>query len=261
MPPNLPPKSPPPEASPAGTPNATGAAAHDAPAAVRRPLASASLPPMPLPTDARPPRAPQPPAPAQPGLPLTASRPSLLVDGSDTEFRGLVHDMLAFASAIVEVRNRLGGLIGLSGTQYTILTSITRLSRETAELGVNQLAEHLHLSGAFVTIEVNKLVAAGLVAKTTNPDDRRRVVLLPTAQAERLLAELVLVQCPANDALFEPLSAKEFKSLRAIIAKLSRTGDPTLRIIEALAPDGTLDSAKRTAAAPRLPEGRLRSGG
>lgn len=227
----------------------------------RRMLASASLPPMPLPSDARSPRPSVKPLLSQPNLPLTASRPSLLVDGSDTEFRGLVHDMLAFASAIVEVRNRLGGLIGLSGTQYTILTSITRLSRGTPELGVNQLAEHLHLSGAFVTIEVNKLVAAGLVEKTTNPDDRRRVVLAATAQAERLLTELILVQCPANDTLFEPLSAKEFKSLRSIIAKLSRTGEGTLRIIEALAPDGTLEGAKRKAAAPRSAEGRTRPGG
>ncbi|MEP9350485.1 MarR family winged helix-turn-helix transcriptional regulator [Xanthobacter sp. KR7-225] len=260
MPPKLPNSVPADGPEPQGTEPESTAPPGTAPARPRT-LASAALPPMPLPTDARPPRPPAAPAPPQPpGLPLTASRPSLLADGSDTEFRGLVHDMLAFASAIVEVRNRLGGLIGLSGTQYTILSSITRLSREAPELGVNQLAEHLHLSGAFVTIEVNKLVAAGLVEKTTNPDDRRRVVLAATPEAERLLAELILVQCPANDTLFEPLTAKEFKSLRAIIAKLSRTGEATLRIIEALAPDGTLDSAKRTAAGPRGVDGRTRPG-
>lgn len=35
----------------------------------------------------------------------------------------------------------------------------------------------MHLSGAFVTIEVNKLVFAGLVDKQRHTDDRRRVVL------------------------------------------------------------------------------------
>lgn len=183
-------------------------------------------------------------------LPLTASRGALLVNGSDLEFREMVHNMLAFAAALQEVRNRLGGLIGLSGTQYTILNSIARLSRGTPELGVNALAEHLHLSGAFVTIEVNKLVQAGLVTKVPNPDDRRRVVLAVTVEAERRLGELTRVQVPANDALFEPLSAADFKALRAIIAKLAGTGDRTLRLIEYLAPTGTLDDA-----ADHLPPG------
>ncbi|QRG09652.1 winged helix-turn-helix transcriptional regulator [Xanthobacter dioxanivorans] len=174
-------------------------------------------------------------------LPLTTSRPALLVDGSDLEFRDLVHDMLAFAAAIEEVRDRLGGLIGLSGTQYTILTSIARLSARAPELGVNTLAEHLHLSGAFVTIEVNKLVAAGLVTKVTNPEDRRRVVLAVTEEAERRLGEMTRVQVPANDTLFEPLSTHDFKMLRGIVAKLAGTGERTLRLIEYLAPDGTLE--------------------
>lgn len=177
--------------------------------------------------------------------PLTASRPALLVDGSDLEFRDLVHDMLAFAAAIQEVRNRLGALIGLSGTQYTILTSIARLATRTPGLGVNTLAEHLHLSGAFVTIEVNKLVAAGLVTKVPNPEDRRRVVLAVTEEAERRLGEMTQVQVPANDTLFEPLSAHEFRMLRAIIAKLAGTGERTLRLIDYLAPDGTLEEVAR----------------
>ena len=183
-------------------------------------------------------------------LPLTASRAALLVNGSDLEFRELVHNMLAFAAAIEEVRNRLGGLIGLSGTQYTILNSIARLSRSAPELGVNALAEYLHLSGAFVTIEVNKLVQAGLVTKVPNPDDRRRVVLAVTQEAERRLAELTRVQVPANDALFEPLSASDFKALGAIIAKLAGTGERTLRLIAYLAPTGTLDDV-----ADHLPPG------
>lgn len=178
-------------------------------------------------------------------LPLTASRAALLIDGSDSEFRELVHDMLAFAAAIQEVRNRLGGLIGLSGTQYTILMSIARLSGQAPELGVATLAEHLHLSGAFVTIEINKLVAAGLVSKTTNPADRRRVLLAVTPEAEQRLAELTRVQAPANDTLFGPLSASEFRALRTIIAKLAGTGERTLKLIDYLAPDGTLETARQ----------------
>ncbi len=185
------------------------------------------------------------------GLPLTASRAALLVEGSDQEFRELVHDMLAFAAALQDVRNRLGQLIGLSGTQYTILTAIARLAQNAPELGVNQLAEHLHLSGAFVTIEVNKLVSAGLVTKAVNPEDRRRVVLRVTSEAERRLHLMARVQCPANDMLFEPLSAKDFGQLRAITAKLASTGERTLRLIEALAPGGMLPEIAQTEAGPK----------
>ena len=177
-------------------------------------------------------------------LPLTASRAALLIDGSDTEFRELVHDMLAFAAAIQEVRNRLGGLIGLSGTQYTILMSIARLTGKVPELGVATLAEHLHLSGAFVTIEVNKLVAAGLVSKAVNPSDRRRVLLAVTPEAEQRLAELTRVQAPANDTLFGPLSGSEFRAMRSIIAKLAGTGERTLKLIDYLAPDGKIETAR-----------------
>ncbi len=177
---------------------------------------------------------------ARTSLPPTASRPALLVGGSDREFRELVHDMLAFSSAIQEVRNRLGQQIGLSGTQYTLLISIARLSEGNADLGVNQLAEHLHLSGAFVTIEVNKLVAAGLVTKTVNPDDRRRVVLAITEEARHRLRDLNHIQCPANDALFEPLEAQDFRVLREVMRRLAGTGPRTLAVIDALA-----DSPKR----------------
>lgn len=179
---------------------------------------------------------------------LTVSRTELLVDGSDRDFRQLVHDTLAFAARIQEVRSRLGALIGLSGAQYTILVAVAHLQGREGGVGVNLLAEHLHLSGAFVTIEVNKLVAADLVTKEVNPEDRRRVLLTITAKAHQLLDALTTVQRPANDALFGCLSAAEFHGFRQLMAQLVLTGDRTLKLLDYLAPDGTLAGA-----ATRLP--------
>lgn len=121
-------------------------------------------------------------------LELTVSRSELLVEGSDRSFRQLVHDTLAFAVRIQEVRSRLGSLIGLSDTQYTLLISIAHLQGDGG-VGVNRAAEQLHLSGVLVTIEVKMLVAAELVKKRTNPGDRRRVLLTATQKGVDLLGQ------------------------------------------------------------------------
>jgi DNA-binding MarR family transcriptional regulator len=41
---------------------------------------------------------------------------------------------------------------------------------------VDTIARHLHLSGAFATIETGKLAELGYVEKLANPEDRRRVM-------------------------------------------------------------------------------------
>lgn len=176
-------------------------------------------------------------------LPLTASRPSLLTDGTDSELRSLIDDMLAIAAAAHEVRDRFGALIGVSGTQYLILSAIARLGVHQSDLGINGLAEHLRLSSAFVTNEVNRLVSAGLVTKASNPADRRRVVLAVTEEAVRRLSELTRIQAPANDTFFD-LTAYEFRMLRTLFARLAQGADRTVLLIEHLAPDGTLDSVR-----------------
>lgn len=170
---------------------------------------------------------------------LTVSRPSLLRNGSDEAFRIMVHDMLGFAARIQEVRSRLGALISLSGSQYTILIALAQLEGPEG-VGVNTIADHLHLSGAFVTIEVNKLVALGFVKKETNPEDRRRVLLTITPFARARLNELTRVQQPANDALFGELSDEDFDMFRRILPVLVDSADRSLRLIEFMAPDGVM---------------------
>jgi DNA-binding MarR family transcriptional regulator len=163
---------------------------------------------------------------------LTVSRDALLTGGSDQTFRQFVHDMLAFAARIEEVRSRLGRVIGLAGHKYTVLIAIAHLQDQDGGVGINEIAEHLHLSGAFVTIETNGLLQAGLIVKKTNPVDRRRVLLSITPKAEALLNKLATVQSPVNDALFQCLSPADFRWLRRIISQLVDTGDDALRLLD-----------------------------
>ena len=168
----------------------------------------------------------------KPNVEPTISRSQLMIDGSDQAFRQFVHDMLAFSARLQAVRDQLGGAIGLSGTQYTVLIAIAHLSGAGGKVGVNQVAEHLHFSGAFITIEVNKLVATGLVEKEIDSEDRRRVVLRITAKARALLNELASVQRPVNDRLFDCLSASDFERTRKLVSKMVDAADDAIRMMQ-----------------------------
>jgi DNA-binding MarR family transcriptional regulator len=162
-------------------------------------------------------------------LPLTTSRPELLEDGTDQRFRQLVHDLLAFASRLEEVRDRLGELIGLSGPRYTILISVAHLATRQ-EVSVTALARHLSYSQPFVTAEVNKLVAAGLVDKRASDVDGRSVSLTITPEGLTLLAELAPRQREINDQLFAELSKATFEQLTDLVPRLVSDTDRALDI-------------------------------
>ncbi|MDB5597518.1 MAG: marR [Hyphomicrobiales bacterium] len=169
---------------------------------------------------------------------LTVTKRELLIGGSDSQFRHLVHDLLAFSARIQEIRNDLAEVIGLTGTQYTVLISISRSAG--CDIGINQIAEELHLSGAFITIAVNGLVKKKLVTKKVNRDDRRRVLLTLTARGKTLLSDLVGVQRPVNDALFECLSADDFRHLQTIMPRLVESSERAIKLITFIKGGGSL---------------------
>lgn len=162
----------------------------------------------------------------------TITRAQLMVGGSDRAFRQFLHDTLAFSARLQAVRGQLGAVIGLSATQYTVLIAIAHLSADDEKVGVNQVAEHLHFSGAFITIEINKLVASGLVEKETDADDRRRVVLTITPKARELLNELAPMQRPVNDMLFRGLSAADFDRFRKLMSGMVEAADEAIRLLD-----------------------------
>ena len=153
----------------------------------------------------------------------TVTKPSLLVDGDDQVFRQFIHDFLAYSQLVADCRAGFGAYLGMTGIAYTTLISIGHLQGEEG-IGVNAVAEHLHLSGAFITTEVTKLVKAGLVRKRINAKDKRRVLLTLTAAGKKLLDRVVRVQAPVNDALFDCLSAQEFATLKKIMSRLVPCG-------------------------------------
>src|SRR3954467_11777731 len=118
--------------------------------------------------------------------PATVSRPALLVEGSDAEFRGLIHDLIAYGHRLDACRDAFAAIVGVSGAQYEILMLVSR----SEGLSVGEVATRLHRSGAFITIEANKLVARGIVEQASDPREGARVLLASTVKSHELLKRL-----------------------------------------------------------------------
>jgi DNA-binding MarR family transcriptional regulator len=162
--------------------------------------------------------------------PLTISRPELLIDGSDRHFRRLVHGLFGFFARHEAVRAGHAARIGLVGIEYTVLISIRHLAVEEADISVNRVAEHLFLSGAFVTTVTNNLLKRGLIRKLPDPSDRRRVRLEVADKGNALLAQLAPVQRQVNDVQFGCLSTAEFLHLLDMTERLIDCGNRAIHL-------------------------------
>lgn len=164
---------------------------------------------------------------------LTVSRPELLDEEGDGRFRTLLADLFAFGSRLDDARARFAAYIGLTPPQYLILIVVS-LAPPDSEVGVAQVAERLYLSGAFVTIEVNKLVKIGLIEKQPHSSDRRRVHLVVTPEGIRRLERLAGLQRPVNDALFSTLDRADFDRLSDALHRLAHGAAQAIHLADHL---------------------------
>jgi DNA-binding MarR family transcriptional regulator len=156
-------------------------------------------------------------------IPLTTSRPELLKQGRDREFRHLVHALFGFAAHHERIRAGHGKAIGLAGIEYTVLISIAHLSVD-GDVNVKAVADHLYLSGAFITSVTQRLLQLGLIHKRMDTSDRRRVTLTVSNKGRAALGRLAPVQRQVNDVEFGCLSRDEFALLTDIVDRLIDSG-------------------------------------
>jgi MarR family transcriptional regulator, organic hydroperoxide resistance regulator len=156
-------------------------------------------------------------------LPLTTSRPELLSGGRDRQFRHLIHALFGFAAHHERIRSGHARVIGLAGIEYTVLISIAHLSQD-GDVNVKTVADHLYLSGAFITAVAGRLLKLGLIHKRTDTGDRRRVTLTVSAQGRAALERLAPIQRKVNDVEFGSLSREEFELLTGIVERLIESG-------------------------------------
>jgi MarR family transcriptional regulator, organic hydroperoxide resistance regulator len=191
---------------------------------------------------------------------LTASKPELLDKNGDLTLRSFLYDYFAFGRSMEAARAKFASFVDLSPTQYMILIAIKRSTLDEP-MGISQLAARLHLSGAFITNEVNKLVSDGLIKKSTHPSDGRRVQLAVTDQGVSRLTRLAAFQRPINDALFGMLTRDEFRSLSQLLARLAANGDRAVRLAEHIEATMELEQQRDATSATKAPERRQKQSG
>ena len=174
---------------------------------------------------------PEPDQAAAEALPLSVTRPEILIDGSDREFRRLIHRMLIGQARLAVVRECIAGRIGVSGTQYTMLMSVLHL-QGTAGVSITALADYLEVTGPHVTGIIGKLVAGGFVRKAVNPKDRRGVLVKLTPAGRKKLLQAFAFISEVNDRLFEGVGREEYRAVASFNAKFVRNTQATLDWID-----------------------------
>jgi DNA-binding MarR family transcriptional regulator len=122
-----------------------------------------------------------------------------------------------FVAASERQRVALAKLLGLLDSDVVALENILR----AAELSAVALARRMPLSPGGTAAVIDRLCTAGLISRTRDPRDRRRVVLRATPGVEQRLRELHAPLVADIDATTRELSATERASAERFLACLA----------------------------------------
>jgi MarR family transcriptional regulator, organic hydroperoxide resistance regulator len=164
-----------------------------------------------------------------PPPPLTTTRAALLVDGSDRLFRELLRDLMTMAGQLQELRAGLARRLGVSEPEYRVFLAVAQLQEEHG-VSISAVARHLGVSGAFVTMIVQRLVRLGKVKKTPSCVDRRGVLLTLTPRGRAIITAFARRPQMVNDELFRDLEEREFRILADIVRRVVAGGERAILV-------------------------------
>lgn len=162
------------------------------------------------------------------GQARTTSLTPLLDKGSDRPFRELIYSLLSLFNLMRSNQEHFAAYIGVTVPQITMMSFLNDAGRAT----VGQIAARLEVSSQFVTLEIKKLLARGIIGKHPNAEDRRSVYLELTDAGRRLMHELGPLRRQTNDLMFKALTANQMAQLRSILAALLDDGRNALHELQ-----------------------------
>lgn len=151
--------------------------------------------------------------------PPTVSRRELLEKGSDHRFRQFLYDLSLLSTHQERVRRHCAEQLDITSPQFNILMVIAEYQGECG-VSVGMVAEHLHVTDAFITMEVGKLARKQLVLKLPNPNDGRGIQLSLSDAGEVAVVSISPYLRLINDRFFGSLTQEEFRGLSDCFSKM-----------------------------------------
>jgi DNA-binding MarR family transcriptional regulator len=177
---------------------------------------------------------------------LLVTNPKLIVDGSDLQFRRLIHNFLLFGSRLQKLNTRIARLFGLTETDFTIVMSIRHLEKD-GRPNISQLADYLNLSSPLITNRVTGLIKRGLLAKEPANSDRRVMLLCVTPTARALIEAKSGQIAQLNELALAAISRDMMNKLIPLLAKLSEDVETASGFAEFLIRQGGHSTKRRRA--------------
>ena len=147
----------------------------------------------------------------------------------DAMLREFVADLYAAMSMMRLLSQDIASSLSLSMAEYSVLLAVWYLERK-GEMTVRAIADHLHVAAAYVTSEVGKLVAKGLLTKRPAANDRRAVGVGLTKEARNILSRLAPMLRDINAPLFEGIAYRDLLAVHRFLRGIINNGYDAINV-------------------------------
>lgn len=112
--------------------------------------------------------------------------------------------------------------LDLTPEQYAVLAELM----DKGSLSQKELAQSTFKDAPTVSRIIDLLVKKGWIERITDADDRRKCVLLPTAEGQKVYASATPVVQEARQAGWQGLSDDDYRQLKTILDKVVENIQP-----------------------------------
>jgi DNA-binding MarR family transcriptional regulator len=141
------------------------------------------------------------------------------IDQMDPEVEGAITRMQAVLRRLNRLHQEAAEGSELTFEDYKTLHALMVQPYPT-EATPAQLAEACHVTRAAMTSRVDRITEAGLVTRTVDPTDRRRVIVRPTSKGRRTWKLYVVEAMSREASVLKALSDAEKQRLNALLRKV-----------------------------------------
>jgi DNA-binding MarR family transcriptional regulator len=141
------------------------------------------------------------------------------LDGMDPEVEGAITRMQAVLRRLNRLHQEAAEGSDLTFEDYKTLHALM-IQPYPTEATPAQLADTCHVTRAAMTSRVDRIAEAGLVTRTVDPADRRRIIVRPTPRGRRTWERQVVEAMDREKYVLRALSPAEKQRLNALLRKV-----------------------------------------